>query len=90
MGTIFDAYAYDNPITSMMFDTRHIVCAAGEEVVKIYDKTDGKHWDCGAGVATSVEDRMAGAQISVVEKVRLQDGYLVEGRRSGEVGVWTC
>ena len=74
----------------MMFDTRHIVCASGEEVVKVYDKTDGKPWDCGAGVATSVEDRMAGAKTSIVEKVRLRDGYLVEGRRSGEVGVWTC
>ncbi|KIW99839.1 uncharacterized protein Z518_10767 [Rhinocladiella mackenziei CBS 650.93] len=89
-GTIFDAYAYDSPITSMMFDSRHIVCAAGEDVVKIYDKVDGRHWDCGAGAATSVEDRMAGAKTSVVERVRLKDGYLTEGRRDGEVGIWTC
>ena len=88
-GTIHDAYAYDNPITSMMFDTRHIVSAAGEEVVKVYDKTDGRHWDCGAGVNVSVEDRMNDMKISVVEKVRMKDGYMVEGRRSGEVGVWT-
>lgn len=90
MGTIFDAYAYDAPITSMMFDARHIVCAAGEDVVKVYDKTDGRHWDCGAGVTTTVEDRMAGAKTSIVEKVRLKDGYLIEGRRDGEVGIWTC
>ncbi|KAJ9646039.1 Mitochondrial fission protein [Knufia peltigerae] len=89
-GTIFDAYAYDSPITGMMFDARHIVCAAGEDVVKIYDKADGKHWDCGAGANLSVEDRMAGTTTSIVERVRLKDGYLVEGRRSGEVGVWTC
>ncbi|EXJ94067.1 mitochondrial division protein 1 [Capronia coronata CBS 617.96] len=90
MGTIFDAYAYDAPITSMMFDARHIVCAAGEDVVKVYDKTDGRHWDCGAGATTTVEDRMAGAKTSIVEKVRLKDGYLIEGRRDGEVGIWTC
>ncbi|KAJ4519234.1 Mitochondrial fission protein [Exophiala dermatitidis] len=90
MGTIFDAYAYDAPITSMMFDARHIVCAAGEDVVKVYDKTDGKHWDCGAGASLTVEDRMAGAKTSIVEKVRLKDGYLIEGRRDGEVGIWTC
>ena len=89
-GTIFDAYAYDAPITSMTFDSRHIVCAAGEDVVKVYDKADGKHWDCGAGATASVEDRMAGAKTSVIEQVRLKDGYLTEGRRDGEVGVWTC
>ncbi|KAK5476496.1 Mitochondrial fission protein [Exophiala xenobiotica] len=89
-GTIFDAYGYDAPITSMMFDARHIVCAAGEDVVKVYDKADGRHWDCGIGANTTVEDRMADTNTSVVEHVRLKDGYLIEGRRNGEVGVWTC
>ncbi|KAK5454459.1 Mitochondrial fission protein [Exophiala xenobiotica] len=89
-GTIFDAYGYDAPITSMMFDARHIVCAAGEDVVKVYDKADGRHWDCGVGANTTVEDRMADTNTSVVEHVRLKDGYLIEGRRNGEVGVWTC
>lgn len=74
----------------MMFDARHIVCAAGEDVVKVYDKADGRQWDCGAAVALSVEDHMAGATTSTVEKVRIRDGYLVEGRRNGEVGIWTC
>lgn len=87
-GSIFDAYAYDSPITSMMFDTRHIVSAAGEDVVKIYDKTDGRHWDCGAG---KVEDEFGSTgKASIVEKVRIKDGYMVEGRRDGVVGVWTC
>ena len=85
-GSIFDAFAYDNPITGMMFDTRHIVCAAGEDVVKIYDKTDGRHWNCGAG-AIAEED---GTTPSVVEKVRIKDGYLIEGRRDGTVAAWTC
>jgi division protein 1 len=74
----------------MMFDSRHIVSACGEDVVKVYDKADGRHWELGAGALTSVEDHMAGAKVSVVEKVRLKDGYLIEGRRNGEVGVWTC
>lgn len=70
----------------MMFDTRRIVSAAGEDVAKIYDKTDGKHWDCGAGVlATEV-----GNTPSIVEKVRIKDGYLTEGRKDGVVGIWTC
>lgn len=90
MGTIFDAYAYDAPISSMMFDSRHIVCAVGEDVVKVYDKADGHHWDCGVGANTSVEETMAGTKTSIVDRVRLKDGYLIEGRKSGEVGVWKC
>ncbi len=66
-----------------MFDTRHIVSAAGEDVVKVYDKTDGRHWDCGAG--SGVEQSS-----SIVERVRIKDGYMVEGRKDGAVGVWTC
>ena len=82
-GNIFDAYAYDNPVTDMTFDSRHIVSAAGEDVVKVYDKTDGRHWDCGAGAD-------ADHSSSIVERARIKDGYMVEGRKDGIVGVWTC
>ncbi|KAK0722091.1 WD40-repeat-containing domain protein [Lasiosphaeria miniovina] len=85
-GSIYDAYAYDHPITSMMFDTRRIVCAAGEDVVKVYDKVEGRHWECGAGIAEAEE----GKTPAIVERVRIKDGYMVEGRRDGVVGAWTC
>lgn len=68
----------------MMFDPRRIASAAGEGVVKVYDKTDGHHWDCGAGTVEGSEN------VSIVERVRVKDGYLVEGRKDGSVGVWTC
>ena len=84
-GSIHDAYAYDNAITSMQFDTRRIVCAVGEDV-KVYDKTDARHWDCGAGVNAETEGRTP----ATVERVRINDGYLVEGRKDGMVGIWTC
>lgn len=71
----------------MMFDTRRIVSAAGEDVAKVYDKLDGRHWDCGAGVLAAEED---GKALSIVERVRIKDGYLTEGRRDGVVGIWTC
>lgn len=74
----------------MQFDARHIVAAAGEDVVKVYDKTDGRHWDLGAGVSHTAEDSMEGKTTNMIERVRLKDGFLVEGRRSGEVGAWTC
>ena len=70
----------------MMFDTRRIVCAAGEDVAKVYDKTDGRHWDCGAGVSAEEE----GTNPATVERVRIKDGYLTEGRKDGVVGIWTC
>ena len=63
----------------MMFDSRRIVAAAGESVAKVYDKTDGRHWDCGREEGNSS-----------VERVRVKDGYLTEGRRDGVVGIWTC
>jgi division protein 1 len=70
----------------MMFDARRIVAAAGDDVVKVYDKTDGKQWDCGPGV-TAEED---GVTPATVEKVRIKEGYLVEGRKDGMVGIWSC
>lgn len=71
-----------------MFDNRRIVSAAGEDVAKVYDKTDGRHWDCGAGAAAA-EDETKKTH-SIVDKVRIKDGYLTEGRRDGIVGIWTC
>lgn len=84
-GSIIDAYAYDNPVTSMMFDTRRIAAAAGESVAKIYDRADGRHWDCGTTYSHDGEP-----QPSVIERVRIRDGYLIEGRKDGVVGVWSC
>ena len=65
----------------MMFDARRIVSAAGESVAKVYDKPEARHWDCGAGVEGN------GA---IIERVRVRDGYLVEGRKDGVIGVWSC
>lgn len=86
-GNIHDAFGYDAGITSMQFDTRRIVSAAGENVVKVYDKTEGTQWDCGAGALQEEEE---GTRPSIVERVRIKDGYLIEGRRDGVVGVWSC
>ncbi|PGH16513.1 mitochondrial division protein 1 [Polytolypa hystricis UAMH7299] len=85
-GSIYDAYAYDHPITSMMFDSRRIVAAAGEDVVKVYDKTDGRHWECGAGLTAAD----LGHSAAIIERVRIKDGYLTEGRKDGTIGIWTC
>lgn len=71
----------------MMFDARRIIAAAGEEVVKVYDKTDGRHWNCGPGAGDDDDDT---ALASTIERVRIKDGYMVEGRKNGVIGVWSC
>ena len=81
-GSIFDAYAYDQPVSSVMFDSKSIVAAAGEDVVKVYDKLEGKHWDCG-------ESQEGGAGGSIVEHVRIKDGYMLGGRKDGVVAAWS-
>ena len=61
------------------------MCAAGEDVVKVYDKVEGRQWDCGAGVSAAEEGKTS----ATVEHVRIRDGYVVEGRKDGIIGVWT-
>lgn len=70
----------------MMFDARRIVSAAGEDVVKVYDKTDGRHWSCGPGVGVDDDASV----LSAIEHVRIKEGYMVEGRKNGMIGVWSC
>jgi len=70
----------------MMFDDRRIVTAAGEDVVKVYDKTDGRHWNCGPGVGVDDDATV----LSTIERVRIKEGYMVEGRKNGMIGIWSC
>lgn len=70
----------------MMFDNRRIVSAAGEDVVKVYDKLESRQWDCGAGIKAAEQ----GKPSAIVEHVRIRDGYMLEGRKDGIVGVWKC
>ena len=69
----------------MMFDARRIVAAAGENVVKVYDKIEGRQWDCGPG--SNAREEISSVK---VEHVRIKDGYMIEGRRDGTVGAWSC
>lgn len=72
----------------MSFDAKNIVAAAGESVVKVYDKAEARHWDCGAPEEDESQS-MSSANASVIDRVRLRDGYLVGGRQDGTVGVWS-
>ncbi|QPG73557.1 hypothetical protein FOA43_000869 [Brettanomyces nanus] len=79
-GGIVDSFAYDSPITSLEFDYNKIVCTNEENTVKVYDRIDEKHRKCGSGV----KEKTA----SIVNYARYRQGYLIEGRDDGTVGVW--
>jgi len=70
----------------MQFDQRRICATACENVVKVYDKTEGHQWDCGAGAQSEPDPSTA----AVIEKVRVRDGYMIEGRKNGMIGIWSC
>lgn len=72
----------------MNLDDRRIVSAAGEDVVKVFDKPESRQWDCGPGILAA-KDPSYGTP-STVERVRIRDGFTVEGRRDGMVGIWSC
>lgn len=80
MGTLFDAFAYERPVTSLHFDSRRIVSSNCDNTVKVYDRILEKHWSCGAGE----DDENA----AIINTVRYKEGYLIEGREDGKVGVW--
>jgi len=52
----------------------------------VYDKAEGRQWDCGPGV--NIEE--GSPRASAIERVKIKDGYLIEGRKDGVVGVWSC
>lgn len=77
-GGIHDAFAYESPITSLQFDSRRIVSSNCETTAKIYDRVDEKHSSCGGKDAGS----------AIINYVRYKEGYMVEGRADGKIGIW--
>lgn len=77
-GGIHDAFAYESPISSLQFDARRIVSSNNESTVKIYDRIEEKHSSCGG------ED----GDDAIINYVRYREGYLVEGRSNGKIGMW--
>lgn len=85
-GSIVDAFAYDHPITSLHFDARRIISTNMESTVKVYDRETGRHWTCGPGADKDNDTE----SMVIVETAMSKEGYLVEGREDGTIGVWAC
>ncbi len=79
-GKILESFSYDSPITSLQFDYSKVVCTNGQNTVKIYDRITSEHRECGPGLENSSS--------SVINFTRYSQGYLVEGRQDGNIGIW--
>ncbi|KAI0063225.1 WD40 repeat-like protein [Artomyces pyxidatus] len=76
-GGMFETVKYDHAVTSLQFDSRKIVSAAGENGVKIYNRTSMQH----STLSTNGHTRP-------IEKLRYMDRYLVSGGRDSTVKIW--
>lgn len=78
MGALADSFTFESPVISVDFDAEKIVIANNETSLKVFDRTTRKHLYYGGD-----------NQESLVESVRYQNGYAVEGRSDGTVNFWT-
>ncbi|GAA5973464.1 hypothetical protein JCM11641_006474 [Rhodosporidiobolus odoratus] len=76
-GAIADTLRYDHAVTALQFDSRKIVAAAGENGVKVYNRTTMQHTTLTTNGHTSP-----------VERLRFMDKYLATGGRDAMVKIW--
>ena len=77
-GGMIDSFTFGSHIRSLDFDKNKIIVATEENSVKVFDRNEQKHWCC-----ENPDD-----QSSLVECLKYKNGYLVEGRNSGDINVW--
>ena len=77
MGSLFEAFVFESPVLDLDFDEKKIVVATNEESVKVFDREEGRHWSYGSGIAGG----------SLVRVVSYKNGYLVNGRSSGDIQI---
>ncbi|GAA6043873.1 hypothetical protein JCM8097_001205 [Rhodosporidiobolus ruineniae] len=76
-GAIADTIRYDHAVTALQFDSRKIVAAAGENGVKVYNRTTMEH-----------STLQTNGHTSPVERLRFMDRYLATGGRDATVKLW--
>ncbi|KAH7916494.1 WD40-repeat-containing domain protein [Hygrophoropsis aurantiaca] len=77
-GGTFETLKYDHAITALQFDSRKVVAAAGENGVKIFNRTSMQH-----------ASLMTNGHTQPMERLRYMDRYLVTGGRDSAVKIWT-
>lgn len=76
-GGVLETIKYEHGVTALQFDSRKVICASGENGVKIYNRTSMQH----STLSTNGHPRP-------VEKLRYMDRYLLSGGRDATVKIW--
>ncbi|GAA6057299.1 hypothetical protein JCM3770_001706 [Rhodotorula araucariae] len=76
-GSISDTLRYDHAVTSLQFDNRKVLCTAGGNDVKLYNRTTMEH------SALTLNGHHAPA-----ERLRFMDRYAASGARDATVKIW--
>ncbi|KAF9478726.1 WD40 repeat-like protein [Pholiota conissans] len=77
-GGIFETIQFDHAVTSLQFDTRKIISAAGENGVKVYNRTSAQ-----------ISTLLTNGHTKPMEKLRYMDRYLVTGGRDAKIKIWS-
>ncbi|KAH7930577.1 Trp-Asp repeat-containing protein [Leucogyrophana mollusca] len=77
-GGTFETLKYDHAVTALQFDSRKVVAAAGENGVKIYNRTTMQH-----------SSLLTNGHTQPVERLRYMDRYMVSGGRDSTLKIWT-
>lgn len=77
-GGISDTIRFDYPVSSLQFDTRRIVAAAGQNGVQLYNRVSGE--------TSSLE---LSGHTGPVERIRYMDSYAASGGRDNQVKIWS-
>ncbi|KAF8665083.1 hypothetical protein AX16_000551 [Volvariella volvacea WC 439] len=78
MGSTLETLKYDHAVTALQFDSRKIVAAAGENGVKVYNRTSTQH-----------STLLTNGHTKPVERLRYMDRYMVSGGRDSIVKIWS-
>lgn len=76
-GGIAETLRFDYPVTSLQFDSRKVVSCAGENGIKVYNRT-----------TMQMSTLVTNGHTQPVERLRYMDRYLVSGARDSTVKVW--
>ncbi|KIY45253.1 WD40 repeat-like protein [Fistulina hepatica ATCC 64428] len=77
-GGTLETLHYDHAVTALQFDTRKVVAAAGENGVKVYNRTSMQH-----------STLQMNGHTRPVECLRYMDRYLVSGGRDFMIKIWS-
>ncbi|KAK0245407.1 WD40-repeat-containing domain protein [Armillaria nabsnona] len=77
-GGVFETLKYDHAVTALQFDTRKLVAAAGENGIKVYNRTSMQQ----STLSTNGHTHPA-------QRLRYMDRYLVSGGRDSTVKIWS-